>query len=316
MRVYQPHLLGAFAGRGGEVVVGEARPDELARRHDLVVVANGSRSSAGLFPVDPARSPYTAPQRILCSGFYYGIREESPHTLDLHFVPGVGEILRLPFLSRLGPASVLAFEAVPGGPLEAVSHLDADANPAAFHREVLRLVAEHAPSLRERIDTAEFGLIAPGEVAQGAITPVVRRGWADLGGGKAALAIGDAWIVNDPLSAQGANLGSHTAFALADLVAAAGPPYDAEFCRTASERLWEHARVVVEWSNAFLAPPPPHVAALFGRAAADRRVADAFVGNFNDPAAMWAALSSPEGADAFVERCLAGPEPVASPARD
>jgi 2-polyprenyl-6-methoxyphenol hydroxylase-like FAD-dependent oxidoreductase len=305
-RVYLPHLFTEFVRRGGNAVIGAVMPDEVAGRHDLVVVANGDRSVRELFPVDPARSPYSTPQRILCSGFYHGIEEDVPHALDIHFLPGIGEILRIPFLSRFGPAHVVAFEAVPGGPLERPAHMDADADPAGFLCEVLTLLAEHAPSLRERVDTARFGLLAPGELAQGGVTPVVRRGWARLADGASALAIGDAWITNDPLTAQGANLGSHTAFALADLIASATGPFDAEFCRDASARLWDHARHVVEWSNAFLAPPPPHVLELFGRAAEDKRVADAFVSGFHDPVAMWAVLSSPESAVSFVERCTVG----------
>ncbi|MEU1878554.1 styrene monooxygenase/indole monooxygenase family protein [Streptosporangium sp. NPDC020072] len=299
-RIYLPHLLNEFADRGGDVVFDVPPIDRIARRHDLVVVANGDRSMRGLFPVDETRSPYGTPQRILCSGLYHGFVEDVPHSLDIHFLPGVGEILRLPFFSPLGRADVLAFEAIPGGPLEAVSRIDADADPAAFYREVVRLVTEYAPALRERMNTRDLTLIGPGEVAQGGVRPVVRRGWAHVADGACALAIGDAWITNDPLTAQGANLGSRTAFALAELIATSAPPFDAEFCRRASERLWEYSRYVVEWSNAFLAPPPPHVVGLLREAAADKRVADAFVGRFNDPVAMWSALSSEEGVAAFV----------------
>jgi 2-polyprenyl-6-methoxyphenol hydroxylase-like FAD-dependent oxidoreductase len=199
---------------------------------------------------------------------------------------------------------VLAFEAVPGGPLEPVSHLDADADSATFYRAILDLVQRYAPPLRERISTQDFTLIGPGEIAQGGIRPVVRRGWARLDDDRYALAIGDAWIVNDPLTAQDATLGSHTAFALAELITQARGPFDAEFCETTSARLWEHARHVVEWSNAFLAPAPPHVVALFGSAARDKRVADAFVSKFNDPVGMWSVLSSAEGVASFVADCV------------
>ncbi|MFF2080847.1 styrene monooxygenase/indole monooxygenase family protein [Kitasatospora sp. NPDC058162] len=299
-RIYLPHLLNAFLDRGGELVVGDRPVEEIAGRHDLVVVANGNRSMRRLFPVDRSRSPYTGPQRILCAGIYLGIDEEVPHSLDIHFLPGAGEILRLPFYSPAGRADVLAFEAVPGGPLEGICHADPDADPAAFRRQVLDLVAVHAPGLRERIDTAGFSLTAPGELAQGALTPVVRQGWARLDDDTCALAVGDAWITNDPLTAQGANLGSHTAFALAELIAGGTGPFDEEFCRDACARLWEHARHVVEWSNAFLGELPPHVGEVFRRAAADKRVADAFVSNFNDPVTMWRTVSGPDGVAAFL----------------
>ncbi|MGM1062180.1 styrene monooxygenase/indole monooxygenase family protein [Saccharothrix sp. Mg75] len=305
-RVYLPHLLEVFVERGGDVRFGPSRVDDVARRHDLVVVANGDRSVRELFPRDDARSPYREPQRILCSGLYHGIREDVPHSLDLYFLPGIGEIFRIPFLSPRGRADVLAFEAVPGGPLEAVSHVDADGDPATFHRDVLALVAEFAPDLRDRVDVGDFGLIGPGEVAQGGVTPVVRRQWTRLDGGRCAIAIGDAWITNDPLTAQGANLGSHSAFALAGLIAGASGRLDEEFCGRAAERLWEHARHVVEWSNAFLAPPPPHVVELLGKAAEDKRIADAFVNMFHDPVAMWRTLNGPDGVRSFLADFLEG----------
>lgn len=300
-RIYLPHLLTAFEERGGAVVVGEEHPPAaLAARHDLLVVANGDRSMRHLFPADPARSPYPGPQRVLCSGLYRGIGEHLPDSLDVYFLPGVGEIFRLPFLSPAGRVNVLAFEAVPGGPLEAAAHLDAAGDPDGFHREVLALTATYAPALRERVDTREFSLTAPGELLQGGVTPVVRRGWARLEDGTCVMAIGDAWITNDPLTAQGANLGSESAFTLAELIAKAEGPFDEAFCRAASARLWDHARHVVAWSNAFLAPPPPHVAGLFARAARNPRLADAFVSNFNDPVAMWESLADETGTARFI----------------
>jgi 2-polyprenyl-6-methoxyphenol hydroxylase-like FAD-dependent oxidoreductase len=111
--------------------------------------------------------------------------------------------------------------------------------------------------------------------------------------------VGDAWVVNDPVTGQGANLGSHSAFVLADEIIA-GPPYDEAFCRRAEARMWEFAQPVTEWTNAFLQPPPPHALAVLGAASRDQRVADAFVDNFNDPVAQWAALRTPEGAAAWL----------------
>jgi 2-polyprenyl-6-methoxyphenol hydroxylase-like FAD-dependent oxidoreductase len=303
-RVYLPHLLTEFINRGGDVLFAVPEIEQVAARHELVVVANGERSMRHLFPVDEARSPYSTAQRVLCSGLYFGITEEVPHSLDLYLLP-FGEILRLPFFSPAGRADVLAFEAVPSGPLEGVSHIDPTVNPPAFYREVVRLVTQYAPALRERINPRDLVLIGPGEVAQGGIRPVVRRGWAQVTKDRCAMAIGDAWITNDPLTAQGANLGSRSAFTLAELIATSEPPFDAEFCRAASARLWEYARYVVEWSNAFLRPPPPHVAELLLAAAEDKQVADAFVSTFNDPVAMWSTLRDEAGAAAFLARVQA-----------
>ncbi|MEV4152746.1 styrene monooxygenase/indole monooxygenase family protein [Nocardia salmonicida] len=299
-RLYLPHLCATFAERGGKVVVGARPITDVAQQHELVVVANGDRSMRELFPRDASRSVFDAAQRILCSGLYRGISEDTPQSLDLCLLPGIGEIFRIPFLTPQGRADVLAFEAVPGGPLEPISLVDPAVEPVRFYREVLALLGEFAPGLRERVDSREFALIGPGELAQGSVTPMVRRGWATLPNGKCAIAIGDAWITNDPLTAQGANLGSHTAFALAELLVAQAGGYDEAFCRAASEQLWAHARNVVDWSAAFLGPAPAHTTALFAKAAEDKRIAEAFINNFNDPVAMWQSLAGPRGTESFL----------------
>src|SRR5918992_558665 len=70
-------------------------------------------------------------------------------------------------------------------------------------------------------------------------------GRAQLSGDRYALAVGDAWVLNDPISGQGANLGSLCAFALADLISAGGP-YDEEFCRRAEKEVWRPGAAVGE----------------------------------------------------------------------
>ncbi|HEX2119632.1 MAG TPA: styrene monooxygenase/indole monooxygenase family protein, partial [Acidimicrobiales bacterium] len=79
-RIYLARLLEDYASRGGRVVVGPVGPDDVARlgtTHELVVVASG-RETAGLFPRDPHRSPFTAPQRLLCAGLYRGVALPEP----------------------------------------------------------------------------------------------------------------------------------------------------------------------------------------------------------------------------------------------
>ena len=81
---------------------------------------------------------------------------------------------------------------------------------------------------------------------------------------------------------------------------AAGGPYDAAFGRRLEAAMWEDAAPATAFTNAFLQPPAPHVGRLLATAAASRDVADRYVDLFDDPAAMWATVSSPEGVDAFL----------------
>lgn len=300
-RLYLPRLAADFAARGGSVVVGPVDLDRVGQRHDLVVVAAGSASVPHLFPRDPARSPYDRPQRRLCAGLFRGIAPTEPMGLHIQLCPGGGEIFANPFRSPVGPVHVLMIEAVPGGPLEPITRMRREDDPAGFDRAMLELLARYAPGVRERVEPGRFGLTRPVDLLQGAVTPVVRNGWARLADDRFAVAVGDAWVLNDPIVGQGANLGSRSAFLLADAILA-GPPYDEAFCRAAHAAMWEAARPVVEWTNAFLQPPPPHATDLLAAAAREQQVADAFIDNFNDPATMWHVLSDPAHTADWLDR--------------
>ncbi|HEX6471315.1 MAG TPA: styrene monooxygenase/indole monooxygenase family protein [Streptosporangiaceae bacterium] len=303
-RVYLPRLIADYLDRGGrfEVVAPDpATIDRLGQRHELVVVATGQRAFGELFPRDAARSPYRAPQRRLCAGLFRGIAPSDPSWVHFQLIPEIGEIFSTRLVSLDGLIHGMVIEAIPGGPLEPLSHLDYSEAPAEFDRTLLELLAALAPPLRERIDAAEFGLARPIDLLQGGITPAVRRGWAGLSGDRYALAVGDAWVLNDPIAGQGANLASTCAFALAELIAAGGP-FDEEFCRRAEATLWRLAEPVVSWSNSALEPPPDNVLDILRAATADQRVADAFIDNFNDPVAMWRLMGSADATSAWLDQ--------------
>ncbi|MEV4012002.1 styrene monooxygenase/indole monooxygenase family protein [Nonomuraea angiospora] len=290
-RLLLPAYLDDFTGRGGEVVVTGAPPDAArvdrwSREHELMVVTAGRHSVAELFPRDPARSPFDRPQRVLTAGLYGGL--DLGPMFSYNVSPGCGEILRMPMMTRHGVVSSVLVEAVPGGPLEPLSRMPA----AEVAGELAGLLAEHAPRLAERVDGG-FELLGEDDLLQGAITPVVREAVAELPGGRIALAVGDAWITNDPLTGQGANLGSACAWIAADAIAAGGP-YDAAFGRATAERMWEAAAPVTDWTNAFLRPPAAHVVTLLLAATTRQDVADLVLGLFANPAYAWAVISSPE----------------------
>ncbi|MFE2725113.1 styrene monooxygenase/indole monooxygenase family protein [Kitasatospora sp. NPDC059327] len=305
-RMYLATLLEEYRRRGGNPqrlpVADRAGLERLAARHDLVVVAAGRGALTEVFPRDPARSPYLSAPRRLAGGLFHGVRPPEPAGMTMHMVPGAGEIHAPTYHSFTGQVTAVLVEAVPDGPFAELTGRDHRGDPDGFAKEVLALVTAHAPALRERVDERDFALARPVDVLQGAVVPVVRRGWARLDDDTCALAVGDAWIANDPLTAQGANLGSELAFHLADALREHTGPYDAAFCHAVSERMWRIARPVVDWTNLFIGPPPPHLGTLLAAAAADQRVADAFVAHLDRPDAMWRGLASPESTDEFIAR--------------
>ncbi|MEV0620852.1 styrene monooxygenase/indole monooxygenase family protein [Nonomuraea sp. NPDC050404] len=291
-RLLLPAFMDDFAVRGGEIVVTGTAPDAAqverwSRGHELMVVASGRRSLTELFPRDPGRSPYDRPQRLVTAALCRGFASETLFRYNIS--GGAGEIFRAPIVTREGVVSAVLVEAVPGGPLEPIYRTPWDELPAAL----LPAFREHAPRLAELVEPAEFEMLGPDDLLQGAITPMVRRPVAQLPDGKIALAIGDAWITNDPITGQGANLGSRCAWIAAEAIAAGGP-YDAAFGRTTAERMWEAGAPVTDWTNAFLRPPAVHVMSLLMTAGTRQDVADLVVSLFSDPAHAWGLLSSPE----------------------
>lgn len=303
-RMYLAHLLEEFARRGGRVE--RHRPltrgelANLGQQHDLLVVAAGRGALGDVFPRDPARSPYDTAQRSLLGGLFTGVRPPEPAGMTMNMVPGAGEVHAPTYHSFGGPLTAILIEAVPGGPFEEVTLGDYRDAPELLAKQVLDLITTNAPSLRERIDEREFGLARPIDRMQGALVPTVRHSVAEVAEGRFAVAIGDAWIVNDPLTAQGANLGSQQAFQVAHLLSVHNGPYDEAFCRMVADTLWQTAQPVVDWTNTFLGEPPAQVQTLLATASSDQRVADAFVANLDRPKAMWQSIRTPEATAEFI----------------
>ena len=314
MRVYVPRLMADFQERGGEIVFGPIGVDDVATlsaNHDLMVVAVGRAGLGGLFPRVAERSPYEEPQRRMVGGLFHGVRYPSPLRMGFNIIPGYGEIFENQFLTLDGYATGVLIEAIPGGGFDHLTRLRYEDDPAAFNAAVLAVVRDYAPDTYSRTDPATFALTGALNTLSGAVTPIARRGWAPLAGGKFAMAVGDAHITHDPLTGQGANAASRGAFTLAELVLAqarAGGRFDEAFCAGAEQKLWDDARAVTDWSNAFLQPPPPHAIGPLVAAAQNQAVANAFADNFNDPKRQWAVLSSPDATAAFIAGFSAAPE--------
>ncbi len=312
-REYLSRLVEDYAARGGSLRTGplpQTTP-ELAERtggHDVVVVAAGRAAPVGaeLFAVCRDRSPYTTPQRRLLGGLCTGIAPADPPVVSFNVVPGGGEIFSQRLLTGSGLVTAFLIEAVIGGPLEPATHLDPTDRGAAA--AIAELFEEHAPALAPRVDAARFSVLGPRDWLAGAITPTVRRAWAVLPDGRLALAIGDAWIVNDPVLGQGANIGSHCAWVAAHALAM-GPTPDADFGRRLEDEMWAFAGPVTVLTNAFLQPPAPHVVELLTAASEHQPVADAFASGFADPVRLARALADPDATRTFIDHAA---QPVAA----
>ncbi|HEY1774852.1 MAG TPA: styrene monooxygenase/indole monooxygenase family protein [Solirubrobacteraceae bacterium] len=302
-RLYLPALMNDFEERGGDLRVGGVAVEDvgaLSREHDLVVVAAGRGYQGTLFARRAEKSPYEVPQRRLSAGIYHGIEYSEHKGVGVHLTLGHGELLELPIFFRDGFATALLFEAIPGGDLEVLADISYEDDPGEFHRVVLERIERHFPMLHERLDLGSFSLAGPGDILQGALTPVVREDWVRLENGRYAIALGDVHCLVDPVNGQGANSGSYSAWKLGEAIVA-DYDFDERFCRRVAREREAFVHGVSDWTNMIL-NPQPHVVELIGAMSQSKPLCDAYTQNFNHPDRQWDALATPERTAAFIAR--------------
>ncbi|HYF63497.1 MAG TPA: styrene monooxygenase/indole monooxygenase family protein [Herpetosiphonaceae bacterium] len=273
--------------------------DGLARDHDLVIVTAGRRGFGELFPRDAAKSTHSAPQRNLFQAFVTGLAEPSgPTPGRITLVPGVGEVICVPFLARTQQAChSLLIEAIPGGLLDPLPAGADDASTLAAIQQTLQTLLPWDDQWR-----APLALVDDRAILRGAITPCVRRVVGRLPSGAAVLGVGDAVMLQDPLAAQGANnavrMAHHFIRAIRERGAAA---FDADWMQATFEAYWEYGQAVTRFCDVLMAPPEPFHLEIFAAAAQQPQVAHDFVHGFVDPPSVLPWMAEAAAAAAYLE---------------
>lgn len=287
-RVKMATWLELFEERGGTVHyqgVTTADLDGLTRlrRYDLIIVAAGKGELVSVFDRDPARSPYTAPQRGLAVAYVHGLAPDplfpAPN-VGFNAVPGLGELFVIPGLTLSGPCDILFWEAIPGGPLDLWQERR---DPVEHLKLTLELARQYTPWVYDRCANVE--LTDHRATLSGRYTPTVRRPVAELPSGGVILGMADVVVANDPITGQGSNTAAKCADAYLKAILARGDqPFDRSWMEQTFEQFWDATgRAVTEWTNAMLQPLPEHAQAILGTAAGDERVASRFANGFSDP---------------------------------
>jgi hypothetical protein len=304
MRLYCGRLMDDFSSRGGRVVIHTVEAGELesvSSRHDLVVVATGRAALTNIFPRIAADSPYGQPQRLAVAGLFGGVRPSEPGALEVNVIPGSGEILAVPIQSSEPDLTGLGIMIASGGAMEPLRYLRHDEDPARFTASVLELLRAHAPDIYRRVDPNRFRLSRPLDLCYAAITPTVRQGFALLPDGRPVLALGDAHVIIDPVTGQGANNASHAAAVVSSAIGAA-TRFDRAFCEGVEREVRAYVVPVSDAANARLRPPTPHFRDLLIAAAHDQQVADAYADGYNHPDRFWAVASDADRTAQFLRR--------------
>ena len=306
-RVKIPGWMAEFTKRGGELRVQEAGIDDLekyARSHDLVIVATGKGALGELFPRDPQRSPYDQPQRALALTYVKNMRPGDPFAaVCFSAIPGVGEYFVFPALTTSGPCEIMVFEGVPGGPMDCWSEVRTPAEHLAKSRWILETFL---PWEAERC--REIELTDPNGVLVGRLAPGVRKPVGTLPSGRKVLGMGDAVVLNDPITGQGSNNAAKCAALYLEYILEQGArPAGQSWMEQAFDSYWSgYAKWVTEWTNLMLRPPP-HVLKILEQAGKSKVVARAVINGFDDPRTLFPWFMEPAAAEIFLQKAAQPP---------
>lgn len=288
---------------GAQVVIDKvdvAKLDEIAARHELVLVATGRGPLAELFPRDAERSVYDAPQRKLAMVIVTGAAQDIDGVpfLGARFdmLAPYGEMVAVPYYHRdHGATWCVSFEAKPGGPMDRFDGCTTGEDVVAIAKQLFRELLPWQAEWAEHMELAD-----PQGWLTGAVTPMVRVPVGRLPSGRVVMPVGDTAISVDPIAGQGANLGNKLVQRIVATIAAApGATFDAAWMTRTFEAFWaDHGAATVAYTNLLLEPPTAATQMLLiaqcgstgSGAAPHQRIADAMFENFVDPRRMTAAF--------------------------
>jgi hypothetical protein len=299
-RIKFPGWMKKFSEQKGELVIHDAGVADLenyARSSDLVIVASGKGEISRLFERDAERSPYDKPMRALALTYVTGLVPHELTRVTFNIAPTVGEYFVFPALTTTGPCEIMVFEGQPGGPMDCWNDVT---TPQQHLERSLDVLKKFYPWEYERSRNAK--LTDANGILAGRFPPTVRKPVARLPSGALVLGIADAVVLNDPITGQGSNNAAKAAqIYLKRIVANGAKPFDGAWMQQTFDDYWAYAQFVTGWTNAFLAPLPPHAINILVAAQTKAKVGKAFVNGFDDPRTFFPWLADPAEAEKFIE---------------
>lgn len=291
-----------FEQNGGRLRIADvdvAELERLAATHDLVLLAAGKGDIVRLFERDADRSPYDRPQRALALTYVHGMQATPEFSrVSFNLIPGVGEYFVFPALTLSGACDIMVFEGIPGGPMDRWA---CATTPAEHLRTSLDILQTFLPWEAERCREVE--LTDANGLLQGRFAPTVRKPVATLPSGRVVFGLGDAVVVNDPITGQGSNNASKCARVYYDAILARGErPFDAGWMQDTFDTYWSYAQHVTRWTNMLLAPPPEHILKLLTVAGQCPPIQRIIANNFNHPPGFFPWWADPVECDRFIEQ--------------
>ncbi len=292
-----------FVSNGGDFRIEKVTArmlEELARDYELVIVSTGKGEIGQIFPRDKAKSPFDRPQRVLALN--YVTSSDSTDTngdaIRMSMAPGVGEFFTFPGLTVSGPCRMMVFEGVVAGPMDCWTDVGSPEEQLERSLEILR---EHFPHEAENFADAQ--LTDSGATLLGRITPTVRSAVGELGNGNLVFGLGDAVVLNDPLTGQGSNNATLAAkYYLDSIVRRGQQPFDRAWMERTFDEFWRGwGQWAVEWTNDLLKPRRDHQKTLLAEAAEHPALAASIAAGFDDPRTSYPWWFDPTAAADFMQ---------------
>lgn len=306
-RIKSAAWIEAFVAGGGDFRIEKVTPrmlEELSRDFELVIVSTGKGEIGQIFPKDRSKSPFDRPQRVLALNYVSpgapnGEQAGQPgDSIRMSAVPGVGEFFTFPGLTVSGPCQMMVFEGVVGGPMDRWADVGSPDEQLARSLEILE---EHFP--HEAKNFANATLTDDGATLLGRITPTVRSAVGELGNGNVVFGLGDAVLLNDPLTGQGSNNATLASrYYLDSIVRRGQQPFDRQWMERTFDEFWRGwGQWAVAWTNDMLKPRRDYQRSVLAEAAEHPALAASIAGGFDDPRTFYPWWFDPAAAADFVQ---------------
>ena len=312
-RIKSAAWIEAFVAAGGDFRIEKVAPrmlEELARDYDLVVVSTGKGEIGQIFPRDKAKSPFDRPQRVLALNYVtlgnpggeQTVSEEQPgqgnDSIRMSMVPGVGEFFTFPGLTVSGPCQMMVFEGVVGGPMDRWTDVRTPEEQLQRSQEILEVHFPH-----EAKNFANAVLTDEGATLLGRITPSVRSAVGELANDRLVFGLGDAVLLNDPLTGQGSNNATLASrYYLDSIIRRGQEPFDRKWMERTFDEFWRGwGQWAVAWTNDMLKERREHQKAALSAASAHPALASSIAAGFDDPRTFYPWWFDATAAADFVE---------------
>ena len=297
--------LETFQNQGGTLRFGELCQSDMeavADDFDLTIVCAGKfRGDLGnLFPRDCERSRHDMAQRVGAVVSIQGRQQELSSACFAAFeewsvVPGIGDFFAIPAFCERGPCHVVCMEGFVDGPLDRFTGVRQP-------QEILRLTRDiferWLPWERGRWDGVT--LSDEGGAICGGFAPTVRHPIATMTGGKSVMAFGDAFVLLDPLTAQGANVHLKNIPLLLDQIDRASGRFGRDWMEETTNLIWERSKPIEAVLEQYL-NPQPHLWEIFRAAHQSKQFSHWWVNaHFDKPTELLPWIEDADGTRRFL----------------